>query len=122
MKEHYRAGKSQNSGMTLVEVVASVALLGVVLLLLTTTVTTTFNLLMTSGRQQKTGNRAAAGIEMQTASGSVPSGASVAQSSGSFGFTFTNGTNVAVSGSYLHGATSGTASGDQVNYYSFLPQ
>lgn len=111
-----------SGGMTLVEVVVSVALLGVVLLLLTTTVMTTYNLLMSSGRQQKVGDRAAAGIEMKTAGNGAPSGASVAQSDGSFSITFNNGADVTASGTYLQGTTSGTASGDAVNYFSFQPQ
>jgi prepilin-type N-terminal cleavage/methylation domain-containing protein len=109
-----------NKGMTLVEVVVSIALLSIILTILSTTFMATYNMLMNAQNKTKYSGNAAAGIELTTASASIPSNVSVSSVSSTFTITFSTpaGTSTeTVSGNYVQGSTASSG----VTYNTFIP-
>lgn len=118
--------RNNQHGISLIEVIVSLALLAIVAVFICNTLLVGVTILSRARNKTKNSMQTAGGVVDKSVDSSVsaPSGTNVTSSSGSFTITFTNGnttTTENVSGSYVTGTTSGSNGNDNVTYKNFVP-
>jgi len=115
LKSNISAAINSRSGMTLVEIIVSMALLSIVLILAANMFLTGMSILAASTKKSQKSLQAAGGIENK-AGGAAIGSAVISSSTGNFTLVF-GSSSYTVSGSYV----TGTDSDGDVKYKSFQP-